>query len=202
MKMKICFTGHRPEKLICGYYEYHPVCLAIKEKLRELIHDFVYSRDQEHIFITGMAMGTDIWAAEAVLKMQNKHPEKDIKLVCAEPFKDHIKVMLDKDWRKRYREVIAAADKICTLMETYVEEAFTHRDHWMVDHADAVIAVLNHAHKYAEEAKATKKSIISCIRGHSGTAATVRYALQQGKHVLAIDPLAPDEAIHLFVPEI
>jgi len=198
--MIVCFAGHRPNKLSCGYNETDPVCLCIKEKIRKLIHDFVYDRDEKHVFISGMAMGTDIWSAEEVLKLQNKHPDKGIKLVCAEPFKEYIKVMVDKSWQKRYMDIMAAADKSYTLMSEYVKETFTVRGHWMVNHSDSVIAVLNNAYRYAEEAKANNRPITSCISGRSGTAAAVRYALKQGKHVFAIDPMALDETVHLFVP--
>lgn len=36
------------------------------------------------MFITGMARGVDIWAAEIVLKLRKEHG--DIKLICASPY--------------------------------------------------------------------------------------------------------------------
>ena len=61
-----CFTGHRPDKLPWGLDEGDPRCLAVKRSLaREL--DGLYRRGFRH-FISGMAMGCDLYFAEAALE--------------------------------------------------------------------------------------------------------------------------------------
>lgn len=56
-----CFTGHRPEKLNV------PEEFVIR-KLKDAIEDAF--TDGFINFITGMAKGVDIWAAEAVVELK------------------------------------------------------------------------------------------------------------------------------------
>jgi uncharacterized phage-like protein YoqJ len=76
-----CFTGHRPNKL----HGYDPASEGNSKmlwKLRDLIIDHIENK-QVDTFITGMALGIDMWAARIVLKLKEKHPH--IKLVAAVP---------------------------------------------------------------------------------------------------------------------
>ena len=72
---RVCFTGHRPEKL------FQPESV-VKDNLEREIKAAL--ADGMNVFISGMARGVDIWAAEIVLKLRKKNPE--IKLICASPF--------------------------------------------------------------------------------------------------------------------
>ena len=64
--MKTCaFTGHRPKGL--GYPELDERCAALKEKLRALIIRMIEEEGVTH-FISGMAQGVDMYAAEIVLE--------------------------------------------------------------------------------------------------------------------------------------
>ena len=63
-----CFSGHRPDKLPWGFDEQDPRCTAIKRSLsREL--ERLYHRGFRH-FISGMAMGCDLYFAEAALELR------------------------------------------------------------------------------------------------------------------------------------
>lgn len=59
---RVCFTGHRPEKLTRSDR-------AIKKDLEREIRQAI--ADGQNVFITGMARGADIWAAEIVLKLRD-----------------------------------------------------------------------------------------------------------------------------------
>lgn len=59
---RCCFTGHRPNKL--NYSE-----SEIKPLLEKAIDNAI--ADGYVTFITGMAKGTDIWAAEIVLQKKS-----------------------------------------------------------------------------------------------------------------------------------
>lgn len=72
---RVCFTGHRPEKLT--RFEW-----LIKRDLEKQIRQAI--ADGLDVFITGMARGVDIWAAEIVLKLRRKGAP--IKLICACPY--------------------------------------------------------------------------------------------------------------------
>ena len=61
-----CFTGHRPEKMSV------PAEIVIR-KLKDAIED-AFS-DGFIFYITGMAKGVDIWAAEAVLELKKEYPQ-------------------------------------------------------------------------------------------------------------------------------
>lgn len=73
-KHRCCFTGHRPNKL--DYSE-----SGMKSLLKKAVDNAI--SDGYVTFITGMAEGVDIWAAEIVLK--KKKDNKDLHLICAIP---------------------------------------------------------------------------------------------------------------------
>ena len=60
-----CFTGHRPDKLPWGSRESDPRCLTLKRRLTQAVEG-AYTQGMRH-FICGMARGTDLYFAEAVL---------------------------------------------------------------------------------------------------------------------------------------
>ena len=79
---RCCFTGHRPEKLGMPETE---VVESLKKEIRTAIADGFQT------FISGMARGVDLWAAEIVLALREiwqkklkimkneKHPLDDLK---------------------------------------------------------------------------------------------------------------------------
>ena len=72
---RCCFTGHRPEKL--GISEIRAKVL-LKSAIQQAISDGYVT------FISGMARGIDLWAAEIVIEEREKND--NIHLVCASPF--------------------------------------------------------------------------------------------------------------------
>lgn len=69
---RVCFTGHRPEKLS---QPENVVKAALEKEIKQAIADGM------NVFITGMARGVDIWAAEIVLRLRDEG--QPIKLICA-----------------------------------------------------------------------------------------------------------------------
>ena len=82
MNKTCCFTGHRPKSLPFGYDEGAEGCKRLKALLTESIEKQITENGVTH-FISGMAMGVDIYAAEAVLELKEKYPH--ITLECAIP---------------------------------------------------------------------------------------------------------------------
>lgn len=74
-KKRCCFTGHRSNKLVYSENE-------IKYLLENAIDNAISAGFIT--FITGMAQGTDIWAAEIVL--QKKVYNNALHLICAIPY--------------------------------------------------------------------------------------------------------------------
>ena len=126
-----CFTGHRPEKLCVTEQK---VVLGLEDRIDEAI------ADGYHTFITGMARGVDIWAAEIII--QRKKNNSDLKLICALPY-DGFEKSWSIDWQKRYRNILERADVIQAISAGYSKACFQKRNEWMVDHSTRVIAVWN-----------------------------------------------------------
>ena len=73
MKTKQCaFTGHRPQSLPFGFNEADERCIALKQKLRDEIIRQIEENGVTH-FITGMAIGVDMFAAEIVLGLKSAY---------------------------------------------------------------------------------------------------------------------------------
>lgn len=112
--VKICFTGHRPNKL--GGYDWNSYKnIKIMQKLRkEIIKVIEANKGEEILFICGGALGIDQMAFEICYKLKTKY--NNIKLEVAIPFKNQDKNWFSKDDIKRYREQIEKADLV-----TYVD---------------------------------------------------------------------------------
>lgn len=126
-----CFTGHRPEKLAVSELE---VKTALESKIQVAI------RDGYQTFISGMARGVDIWAAEIVLRLRDEG--QPIRLVCASPYEGFQK-RWSAEWQTRYQRIMAAADLVRYISSGYHPACFQIRNEWMVDHSSRVIAVYN-----------------------------------------------------------
>ena len=94
--------------------------------------------DGSNVFISGMARGVDIWAAEIVLQIRSEG--EDIKLICASPYRGFEKNW-SINWQRRYNNVIEAADLVRFICPNYSKSCFQIRNEWMVDHSSRVIAV-------------------------------------------------------------
>lgn len=130
-KRRLCFTGHRPEKLGCDE-------ATVRLELRKAIDAAI--RSGYRTFITGMARGVDIWAGEIVLERRALYP--DIFLICALPYPGFERAWKN-EWKERYANVLACSDLIRVISPSFTIESFQRRNEWMVDHSSLVIAVFN-----------------------------------------------------------
>lgn len=126
-----CFTGHRPEKLTRSEEE-------IKADLEKAIRQAM--ADGLNVFITGMARGVDIWAAEIVIQLREFG--MPIRLICASPF-EGFERSWQENWQRRYHAVMQAADHTLFVCPGYSKSCFQIRNEWMVNHSARVIAVFN-----------------------------------------------------------
>lgn len=128
---RCCFTGHRPEKLT----EPEEVVIAgLEREIRNAIADGL------DVFISGMARGVDIWAAEIVLRLRDAG--EPIKLICALPY-DGFEKGWRVEWQERYTSILKAADLVRAICPGYSRACFQIRNEWMVNHSARVIAVFN-----------------------------------------------------------
>lgn len=158
------FSGHRPQKLPWQYDETAAGCVALKAVLAERIAQL--ARAGMVHFLSGMAQGTDIWCAEAVLLLREQNPA--VKLHCILP----CTTQADK-WsaaaRRRYDAILDQADSIVRVSRAYHPGCMLERDRFLVDWSSTLLAVYNGEYR-------------------GGTAATVRYAQKLGRRVLLIHP--------------
>lgn len=165
--MKTCaFTGHRPQHLPFGMNENDERCTDLKETLKEQIINLIETEDVTH-FITGMALGVDLYAAEIVLDLKARYP--NITLESAIPCETQA-VKWSMAQRERYYDIAARCDKETMLQSHYSPDCMDKRNRYMVDHADFIIAVWDGR--------------------PSGTGKTVTYARDRnGKAIIVIDPV-------------
>ena len=128
---RCCFTGHRPERL--GMPESEAIWGLKKE-----IHAAV--ADGFQTFISGMARGVDLWAAEIVLALRDEGAA--VRLICASPYRG-FESRWSREWQERYCRVMERADLVRFICPGYSRDCFQRRNQWMVDHSARVIAVYN-----------------------------------------------------------
>lgn len=133
-----CFTGHRPAKLPWGTNESDPRCLALKEELA-LRLEGIYQAGYRH-FLCGMAIGCDMYFAEAVLALRQLHP--DIFLEAAIP----CGTQPDK-WalpqRMRYNRLLDRCNKVTVLQIGYTPDCMMRRNRYMIDRSSLLLACYN-----------------------------------------------------------
>lgn len=156
-----CFTGHRPQKLPWGYDELDPRCIEFKNKLSAVIYA-VYESGIKH-FICGMALGCDMYCAEAVIELKKRFA--DITLEAAVPY-DGQEVKWAQSSQKRYRSILMKCDKTTLIQDAYSPGCMMMRNKYMVDNSNVLIA---------------------CYNGSSGgTWNTVKYAMERDTEIIQV----------------
>ncbi len=130
-RYRCCFTGHRPEKLQSSEE-------VVKAELEQAIRQAI--ADGFKVFLSGMARGVDLWAAEIVLSLRDAG--LPVKLICACPYYG-MEQSWEPHWQQKYRTVLQRADLIRFLCPDYHPSCFQIRNQWMVDHSARVIVVFH-----------------------------------------------------------
>lgn len=162
MSKTCCFTGHRPNKL----KGYDP------KDNKELLWE-IFKVVEDHIdnkgvinFISGMALGVDMWAAKMILRAKKCNPE--IRLICAIPCKNH-----SSKWnaqsQKEWQSIIDKADEVVYVSEEeYKPYLMQKRNEWMCNMSDYIIAVWDGS--------------------NGGTGNCVKYAQKINKQITIVKP--------------
>lgn len=149
-----CFTGHRPAKMDMDE-------ARVKEALTSVLERTIAAGFTD--YITGMATGFDIWAAECVLEAKKSNPS--VRIICALPHPGFDSRRTVKE-RAQYKSIINSADAVEEICKHYFTGCYQVRNEWMVDRSSLVIAA------YSGQP--------------SGTKNTVDYAGKNGVRVLNI----------------
>lgn len=160
---RCAFTGYRPQKLPFGFNESVPACVALKAELRRRIEDLI-GQGYAH-FLSGGAMATDTWAAEAVLELKTKYPWIVLEMVS--PF-DGQADRWSAEYKARHDRLFDEADIVTVITHEYTKSCLFRRNRYLVENADLLLAVYDGQ--------------------PGGTAMTVAYAREIGIAVECIRP--------------
>lgn len=119
-------------------------------------------------WLSGMALGVDVWAAEMVLGLKKKNPA--LHLHCILPCEGQ-EVKWPVAEQERYHSILRQADELIYVSRAYHRDCMLERNRYMVDRASMLLAVYNGTYR-------------------SGTGATVRYAKERGREIIVIDPIS------------
>jgi uncharacterized phage-like protein YoqJ len=167
----VCFTGHRETGIVP--YRKDPIYSSITLRTVQLMLCRYIDMAVEsgyRTFISGLAVGTDLWAAKYVLA--KKRSDSSIRLIGVMPFLRHA-----ERFSPRYKELLAEAEQGCDLLlttstdpdiiygkggENTSPDVYKVRNYFMVDNASAVISYFNEG------------------SFKSGTYQTLNYAVRKG----------------------
>ncbi len=129
-----CFTGPRSPRLPQSREEIS----ELKEKLLASIVDAYYGGYR--YFISGMAEGFDLFAAEAVFSLKSSF--SDIKLVAALPYKSAPQRQSEAVSEIMY-SILENADIVESVFEEYIPGCEHSRNRYMVDRSSMIIGYYN-----------------------------------------------------------
>lgn len=87
-------------------------------------------------FMSGFAEGVDQYFAEIVLEMRKSNPV--LELVAVIPYQKRLDNLQEK---KRTYEMLENCADVVVIREEYQPSVYSHRNRYMVEHSDRVIAV-------------------------------------------------------------
>ncbi len=131
----VCLTGNRPHKI--PFREGSREHEQLMERMRAVVVDLI--KEGYTHFITGMALGSDIWFAECVLDLADIYPQ--IKLEAAVPYAGQRDRLAVAD-RFRYDAVISKCFKVTVLENEYTKYCMGKRNRYMVDNSDVVLVIM------------------------------------------------------------
>jgi len=172
----VCFTGHRPEKLLIPYDEEAPLFRQFRAVLKKQILEAIDRGATD--FYNGMAKGTDLLAGELVLELSELFPQLRQHAVC--PYAGQPN-SYPVDWLRRFTRVLNRAASLTVLHETYTRGCFHERNCYLVDHADLVIAAFDGNYK-------------------TGTGQTLLYAQKKRKEIRIIRLDREDLPVDVLIP--
>lgn len=126
----VAFTGHRDIRFGPGDDRRGLECRL--ERTLAKLYELGYRR-----FMSGMACGFDMLAANAVLDLRLTYP--DTELIAALPFEGQA-AGFPVGVRREYDAILASADRIEVVGSGYSPDVFLRRDDYMVERAGLFVA--------------------------------------------------------------
>ena len=121
-----CVTGHRdlPQN------EINKIKAALEHEIDAAVTDGFTC------FMSGFADGVDQYFAELVLERKQTNPA--LELIAVIPYRKRLDSLNKKT---RTRELLEACADVVVIQEKYLPSVYSHRNRYMVEHSDRVIAV-------------------------------------------------------------
>jgi uncharacterized phage-like protein YoqJ len=134
------FTGRRPSALPWRFNDAHPLCLGFLPVLQQSI--LRAYREGYRVFLSGMALGIDLLACDAIIELRGALLCPDASLIGVVPGlgqSDH----WPEAEQERYRHTLARCDGIVTLAASgrITPGQYIARNRYLVDHSSRLIAV-------------------------------------------------------------
>lgn len=160
-----CFTGHRT---LNGKYDgkdWDKLSSYMANKLiPKLYKDYRITN-----YISGMALGVDMLAAEWVLYHKNRYAEP-LYLEAAVPYENQFKVWSEKE-QTRYRSILKRCDDVKILYgKSHANWKLQKRNKYMVDKSSFVVVIWDGFKK-------------------GGTYNCYKYATKKKKNIIIVNPL-------------
>jgi uncharacterized phage-like protein YoqJ len=126
----VAFTGHRL------------ISRADMPSMRKRLMAAIRRAYEEgyRVFMSGMAYGFDLMAAECVIELKTECP--DIKLMAVIPYRGQCE-RWNKTSQEHYWKLLGQTDEQTILREDYHPSCFLSRDRYLVEHASKLIAYFN-----------------------------------------------------------
>ena len=164
-------TGHRPKSFPWKYNETAPDCVLLKETLAAQIRLLADSGVTD--WLSGMALGVDLWCAQIVLSLKEKNPA--LRLHCILP-REGQEVKWPKAEQEQYHSILKRADEVVYVSRDYHPDCMLERNRYMVDRASILLAVYNGTRR-------------------SGTGMTVNYADAKHRMITIINPITREVSV-------
>jgi uncharacterized phage-like protein YoqJ len=129
-EITLSFTGHRPEKIEGYNANPQEVEARVREALAEATKMFY--RHGYRRFMTGMADGVDLWAADEILRAVERGEMAEAEIVAVVPFKGHHHTTHNPEL---YERVLSEASEVVYVFESYHHNCYTLRNDYLVDNA-------------------------------------------------------------------
>ncbi len=133
-----CFTGPRPQRLPAGGNEFSPEIIFLKSNIRSAVADAYY--EGFRFFMSGMADGFDLFAAETVLDM--KKDFEGICLVAVLPYSG-VEKRHSAATNAKIEKILQSADLVLSLSENYFPGCELIRNKYMTEHSSRIIGYYN-----------------------------------------------------------
>lgn len=125
--VSVCFSGHRN------------VSFDKRRKLKQYLKSEIAKAcaDGYRYFYCGMAMGTDLLAAEAALSLQSELEE--LQVIAVVPFRAQSD-RWSKEAQAKYDAILRIVDDVIVLSGRYYNGCLLRRNDYMVSHSSRLIA--------------------------------------------------------------